>query len=259
MCVRIVVGTDNRGGRCRGRRIGRRWGWMRIRRRVIRCWCWLVGRSIGRWRGRSTTPRGAMSRLDVAGTVSKAVDALTGAKEDTVGEIRKAHARYVAAGEALVGYASALERVQAETLAALGRARDAQDQVQAASGSKDRWQELADGAKDPVDKQEYAHKASHAGVQAAQAQGLVSGARSTIESAVSDRDRAAGAAMDRIEEITSSDDLNDSWWDNWGSKLVAAIADIADMISTIARSEERRVGNDCRTERWRYAGRAVVQ
>ncbi|MFC6511179.1 polymorphic toxin-type HINT domain-containing protein [Promicromonospora citrea] len=177
---------------------------------------------------------GAMSRLDVAGTVSKAVDALMGAKEDTISEIRQAHARYVAAGEALVGYAGALERVQAETLAALGRARDAQDQAQAASGSRDRWQELADGAKDPVEKQEFARKASQAGDQAAQAQGVVSGARSTIESAVSDRDRAAGAAMDRIEEITSSDDLNDSWWDNWGSKLVAAIADIADMVSTIA-------------------------
>src|SRR5690606_1120236 len=187
MCVRIVVGTDNRGGRCRGRRIGRRWGWMRIRRRVIRCWCWLVGRSTRRWRGRSTTPRGAMSRLDVAGTVSKAVDALMGAKEDTVGEIRKAHARYVAAGEALVGYAGALERVQAETLAALDRARGAQDQVHAASGSRDRWQEVADSAKDEAEKQEYESKARQAGDDADQAAGVIAGAKSTIESAVSDR------------------------------------------------------------------------
>src|SRR5690606_39367564 len=85
---------------------------------------------------------GAMSRLDVAGTVSKAVDALMGAKEDTISDIRQAHARYVAAGEALVGYAGALERVQAETLAALDRARDAQDQAQAAAGAQGRWQEV---------------------------------------------------------------------------------------------------------------------
>ncbi|MCP2265598.1 hypothetical protein APR03_002954 [Promicromonospora thailandica] len=177
---------------------------------------------------------GAMSRLDVAGTVSKAVDALMGAKEDTISDIRKAHSRYVAAGDALVGYAGALERVQGETLAALDRARDAQDQAQSASGSRQRWQELADSARDEAQKQEYESKARQAGDDADQAAGVIAGAKSTIESAVSDRDRAAGAAMDRIEEITSSDDLNDGWWDDWGSKLVAAIADIADMISTIA-------------------------
>jgi hypothetical protein len=176
----------------------------------------------------------AMSRLDVDGTVSQAVDSLMSAKEDTVSEIRKAHSRYVAAGDALVGYASALERVQSETLAALDRARDAQDAAQAASGSKDRWQELADSAKDEAEKQEYLQKADQAGGDAEQAQSTISSARGTIESAVSDRDRAAEHAVDRIEEITSSDDLNDGWWDNWGSKLVAAIADIADMISTIA-------------------------
>ncbi|WP_275004446.1 polymorphic toxin-type HINT domain-containing protein [Promicromonospora iranensis] len=176
----------------------------------------------------------AMSRLDVDGTVSQAVDALMERKEDTIGEIRKAHGRYLAAGEALVGYASSLERVQSETLTALDQARDAQDQVQAASGSKDRWQDLADSAKDETEKAEYEQKARQADGEADQAAGIISSAKSTIDSAVSDRNRAAEHAIDRIEEITSSDDLNDGWWDNWGSKLVAAIADIADMISTIA-------------------------
>ncbi len=176
----------------------------------------------------------AMSRLDVEGTVSQAVDALMERKEDTIGEIRKAHGRYIAAGEALVGYASSLERVQSETLTALDQARDAQDQVQAASGSKDRWQDLADSAKDETEKAEYEQKARQADGEADQAAGVISSAKSTIDSAVSDRNRAAEHAIDRIEEITSSDDLNDGWWDNWGSKLVAAIADIADMISTIA-------------------------
>jgi hypothetical protein len=176
----------------------------------------------------------AMSRLDVDGTISQAVDSLMSAKEDSIGEIRKAHSRYVAAGDALTGYASALERVQSETLAALERARDAQDAAQAASGSKDRWQELADSAKDETEKQEFQQKADQAGGDAEQAQSTISSAQGSIESAVSDRDRAANHAVDQIEEITSSDDLNDGWWDNWGSKLVAAIADIADMISTIA-------------------------
>ncbi|WP_189671468.1 polymorphic toxin-type HINT domain-containing protein [Promicromonospora soli] len=176
----------------------------------------------------------AMSRLDVEGTISQAVDALMATKEDTIGEIRKAHGRYVAAGEALVGYASSLERVQAETLAALEQARTAQDEAQSASGSQDRWQELADSAKDESEKAEYQRQADQAGTDANQASSTISSATSAVESAVSDRNRAADHAIDRIEEITSSDDLNDGWWEDWGSKLVAAIADIADMISTIA-------------------------
>ena len=65
---------------------------------------------------------GAMSRLDVAGTVSHAVDALMETKEDTVSQIRRAHSRYQATGEALVDYARTLDRVQTETLHALERA-----------------------------------------------------------------------------------------------------------------------------------------
>ncbi|MFC8797208.1 polymorphic toxin-type HINT domain-containing protein [Promicromonospora sp. NPDC057138] len=176
----------------------------------------------------------AMSRLDVDGTVSQAVDALMDTKEDTIAEIRKAYSRYVATGEALMGYASSLERVQSETLAALEQARAARDEADAASGSRDRWQELADGAKDEAEKAEYQRQADEAGGDAEQAASTISSAQGTIETAVSDRDRAAEHAIDRIEEITSSGGLNDGWWDNWGSKLVAAIADIADMISTIA-------------------------
>ncbi|MCK9794307.1 HINT domain-containing protein [Isoptericola sp. 4D.3] len=177
---------------------------------------------------------GAMSRLDVAGTVSQAVDALMETKEETVGEIRRAHARYQATGEALVDYARALERVQVETLAALERARQAQAAAQDAAGSRDRFDDLADGASDAQEKREYEQQARAAGSSAQEADGRVAAARSDIETATADRDRAAGDAVARIEDITSGDDLNDSWWDDWGSKVVAAIADIADMVSMIA-------------------------
>ncbi|MFI2104616.1 polymorphic toxin-type HINT domain-containing protein [Isoptericola sp. NPDC019693] len=177
---------------------------------------------------------GAMSRLDVAGTISQAVDALMETKEDTVSEIRRAHSRYQATGEALVDYASVLERVQSETLHALERARAARDAADSAAGSRDRFQDLADSATDAEEKREYQQQAEAAGGSADDANGRAAAARSDIESAVSDRDRAANDAVARIEDITGGDDLNDSWWDDWGSKVVAAIADIADMVSMIA-------------------------
>jgi hypothetical protein len=176
----------------------------------------------------------AMSRLDVDGTISQAVDALMSTKEDTIGDVRRAHGRYEAAGEALVDYAQALERVQAETLAALEQARQAQEASTSAAGTRDQFQDLADSATDEEQRREYQQQADRADGDADEAAATISSARSTVETAVSDRDRAADDAISRIEDITGSDDLNDGWWEDWGSKVVAAIADVADMISTIA-------------------------
>ncbi|MBL0885435.1 hypothetical protein HGK34_03920 [Myceligenerans sp. I2] len=175
-----------------------------------------------------------MSRLDVDGTVSQAVDALMEKKEDTISEIRRAHGRYEAAGEALIDYSSALERVQQETLTALEQARTAQTEQETAARQADSFQDLADSTTDDEQKREYEQKASEYSGNATTAAGIVSSARSTVEDAVADRNTAADNAISRIEEITSNDDLNDGWWENWGSKLVAAIADIADLVSTIA-------------------------
>ncbi len=180
------------------------------------------------------TAAAAMSRLDVDGTISQAVDALMATKEDTVSDIRRAHGRYEAAGDALVDYAQALERVQAETLAALEQARQALEASASAAGTRDQFQDLADSATDEEQRREYQQQADRAGGDADEAAATISSARSTVETAVSDRDRAADDAISRIEDITGGDDLNDGWWEDWGSKVVAAIADVADMISTIA-------------------------
>ncbi|PJI94690.1 intein [Luteimicrobium subarcticum] len=176
----------------------------------------------------------ALDRLSVDGTVSQAVDAVMDRKEDVIADIRKAHGRYEAAGNALVSYAGVLDRVQSDTLAALNKAIGALDESADATGTKSRWQQLADDAQDPHEKTVYQHKADAASDRVSAAHGVVNAAKGDIDTAVADRDRAADNAISQIEEITSHDDLNDSWWDNWGSKVVAAIADIADVISTIA-------------------------
>src|SRR5699024_440214 len=37
-----------------------------------------------------------------------------------------------------------------------------------------------------------------------------------------------------IQDYIGGDGLDDSWWDNWGSDLLAAITDIAGWVATIA-------------------------
>ncbi|MDR0284352.1 MAG: hypothetical protein LBI33_05600 [Propionibacteriaceae bacterium] len=58
--------------------------------------------------------------------------------------------------------------------------------------------------------------------------------RQVIDQAVVERDLAAQTASDRIEQVTSSDGLNDSWWADWGAKVVAWITDVAGVIASIA-------------------------
>jgi hypothetical protein len=61
----------------------------------------------------------------------------------------------------------------------------------------------------------------------------VAAQKGLIEQACTDRDTAANTAISQIESATTSDGLNDTWWDNWGSKIVHIIADVAQWISTI--------------------------
>ncbi|MFC8733963.1 hypothetical protein ACFT5B_16045, partial [Luteimicrobium sp. NPDC057192] len=122
----------------------------------------------------------AMARLDVAGAVSAAVDALMDRKEDTIGEVRKAHARYQAAGDALVSYAGTLERVQSDTLAALNKARGAHADAADASRTQSYYQDLAESETDAATKTAYKHKAETAANGAASAQHVIAGAQDDI-------------------------------------------------------------------------------
>jgi hypothetical protein len=124
--------------------------------------------------------------------------------------------------------------VQADTLAALQRARSAHADSSDAARTREYYQGLADEESDAGAKAQYTARARAAEQSAAGAQVAVAHAQDDINAAVHTRDRAADSAADQINEITSHDDLNDSWWDNWGAKLVAAVADIADLVSTIA-------------------------
>jgi hypothetical protein len=172
-------------------------------------------------------------RLEVSGsTISEAVDALMEAKDETIGEIQRAHDRYRTAGAALVEYAGVLERVQGETAAALTSAQQAQADAESASSSRSYYLDLVHDVPDEQ-KPEYQRLADRYADQADAAAGAVASARSTVETAVADRDRAAERAISRIQDIVSDDGLNDGWWEDWGSDLVAAITDVAGWVSTI--------------------------
>ncbi|WP_148284319.1 polymorphic toxin-type HINT domain-containing protein [Luteimicrobium xylanilyticum] len=175
----------------------------------------------------------AMTRLDVDGAVSAAVDALVEARDDTIGQIRKAHARYTAAGDALITYAGVLDTVQSDTARALEAARAAFDEQADATRTRTYYTQLAEVETDPVARATYLQHADLAADTLTTSQQVMARAQREVTTAVDVRDRAAEHAADHIHHTTASDGLDDSWWDNWGSKIVAAIADVADLVSQI--------------------------
>ncbi|GAA4850841.1 hypothetical protein GCM10023221_32890 [Luteimicrobium xylanilyticum] len=175
----------------------------------------------------------AMARLDVDGAVSAAVDALVEARDDTIGQIRKAHARYTAAGDALISYANVLESVQSDTARALEDARAAFDEQADATRTRTYYTQLAEVETDPATRATYLQHADLAADTLTTSQQVMARAQREVTTAVDVRDQAAEHAANHIHHTTASDGLDDSWWDNWGSKIVAAVADVADLVSQI--------------------------
>src|SRR5690606_15617543 len=157
--------------------------------------------------------------------ISKAVAEFRGSCEKVADDISRAHTRYRGVGDALVAYAPHLERAQEDSLAALREAENAQDDIRASQASLDRLNEADDPDTTAI---------SRAEGRLSDAEGALERAKTRAENAVGRRDTAAARAIDEIEEVKDSGDLNDSWWDNWGADLVRAIVDVAGAVAAVA-------------------------
>jgi len=168
---------------------------------------------------------------------SQSVQALLKDRDQTLADVAVAEHRYRETGETLIGYAYVLDRVQGVTYQAWVVAKNARE---AAADSR-RLAELCsreategEGLMDDDSAARYAKQASAHSAEAAEYDAQVEAQKLIVQQAVADRDAAANQAMQRIQDATSSDGLNDSWWDDWGAKVVSIIAAIAEWVSTIA-------------------------
>ena len=170
-------------------------------------------------------------------------DSVTALLEDcgkVLEDVTKAHDRYQVAGDALVTYSYSLDRVQSTTVQALATARVAAEQAAAdrrlaASYAASASAAAGSGLKTAdADAAGWNARAAQANADAALQDQIVNTQKVVVSQAVADRDTAATLASSQIEEITAKDGLNDTWWDDWGAKVVAVIAKIAEVISMIA-------------------------
>ena len=127
--------------------------------------------------------------------------------------------------------------MQSDTASALASARTAKSDESSAEYWADRYDEMADDARRAEDSESearYLRLARENRADASAARSVVATQQNVIRDAVADRDAAAQSAIGQIEEITSADGLRDSWWDNWGSKVVGWIAKVAEFVASVA-------------------------
>jgi len=165
---------------------------------------------------------------------SDAVEAFRATAREVADDITRAHERYDGVGQALIGYAPELRDAQSESAAALVQAKQAEaDELTAnrlASAAQGRIDAAPDGTDTTTDQG--SHRRALAAADAAT--DARAAAQRRLDQATDARDTAAQRASSLIHEVKDSGDLNDSWWDNWGAKVVKWIVKIADVVAVVA-------------------------
>jgi hypothetical protein len=163
---------------------------------------------------------------------AKSVDVVLDKKDQVADSVSKAHDRYQTAGDALVEYAGVLDSAQASSAHALSQAKSEHDSAAQRRRDADGWGRDARGATDPDEKARYLRYQRQALADVSEHESNVSTWKQVVDQASHDVDVAAQKACDQINQITGTDGLNDSWWDDL-SKVLEAIANIAEVISSI--------------------------
>jgi hypothetical protein len=171
---------------------------------------------------------------ELQGMRSEAVAAFRDRAREVAGDISRAHERYDGVGRALTGYAPELRDAQFESAAALVQARRAEEDLATARRLVHAARARLDAAPAGIDT--VADRGDHRRALAAAevAQDDLAAARRRLSRAMECRDAAAWRALRLVEEVKDSGGLNDSWWDDWGAKIVQVIVKVADVVAVVA-------------------------
>ncbi|MGN6327260.1 putative T7SS-secreted protein [Pseudolysinimonas sp.] len=167
---------------------------------------------------------------------SKAVDAVRSSADDVAGDIDKAHDRYQQTATALLEYSSSLRTAQDDAARAITDIEAKQTAAQHAHTAATTAQQDADSATD-ADKSDKATAATKAADAADTADSELRAAQSKWHDAENAKNQAADKAIGLINEVVSGSKkhgLEDSWWDNWGSKLLSVVKFICDIAGVLS-------------------------
>lgn len=147
-------------------------------------------------------------------TQSLAVDAVLAKSKDLACTMEKIGCLYEEAGQALMTYAPTLRTSQQTSLRALRMAEPAKEQLDRARRQRNtviqQWRSSAGGPESDAQFQQQVHQVEAQGIAA---KNSLQAAKTMLQQAIVDRDRAADAAADRIDGAVESCPVKDSAWD----------------------------------------------
>jgi len=162
------------------------------------------------------------------------VKALMDQAGDLDRDLSQAEGRYRVAGTVLTGYAMVLSRVQGSTHSALMTAQRKRSDAAADRRLAAKWRQMAQQSTDDVERAEYERAEARFLQAAADHDRAVAIQRQLVTGWSQELDQAANQAARVIEDAQIADGLDDTWWENWGSKFFNILAEVAEMIAMIA-------------------------
>lgn len=164
---------------------------------------------------------------------AEAIDAIRDQAEDVARRIVRAETRYRGVGDAMVAYAPVLTDAQARSVAALNKAIEAQGHREHADRMAEHYQQRLDDPSTPPANVAYVRdRLQHWRLESGGAQLSMAGAEQDLHDAVVDRDLAAETALEAIQLVENSGDLNDTRWDNF-TQWVDEHKEILDTVGTV--------------------------
>ncbi len=166
-----------------------------------------------------------------------AIDAVREVAVQVADRIGRAHERYQGVATALAGYVEPLRSAQDASVSLLDQAESQRTDRNYARGRVDYWTDelnrLMYQGGDPQDAEEARQKLTYWLGRVSTAESDLWGLISQLNAVVAERDAAANAAADAIEDVESSGGLNDDVWDDV-DQFLAEHGELIDQILTIA-------------------------
>ncbi|MGO4783447.1 putative T7SS-secreted protein [Cryobacterium sp. W22_MBD10_FK3] len=172
----------------------------------------------------------------VEGMTSKAIDAIREEAGKVADDISKAKDRYSGTASALITYSAQLRIAQDSAKTAIAHIGDKETASETAGRTATRTAATAESAtpENSATDTAAAEKAEEAAQAAGQA---LQAAQAEWHSALDVKNQAAETAITAILEVVEgkkSQDLNDTWWDDWGAKALDILKVICDWAGVLA-------------------------
>jgi len=167
---------------------------------------------------------------------SEAVEALADTIGDTKTFLSRIRERYEVAGSALTTFANELEQAQQQAASAISAHDDAQRRHTYAQRNLTEARQVTQQTVDPGELAEATDAARRYSSMSTTAATDLSQAQAAYDAAVERVQRAGDTAASTISQTVSSDELNDSWWDNvldWVNQNAEWLKVVKDILTVV--------------------------